>query len=791
MYLNLFKIILRNIWKYRTYSIINLVGMGIGIAALIWAFVLHQFAFSFDDFHKEKHTVYRTLVTKKNAEGLRGLAPMPLVAHVKNDFAGVTNAARWDSRGLSVTAGSGTVFTENVHFTDPGFFTMFQFPLVSGNHNFKDNNTVLITEKTAKKYFGNQNAVGKTLTFYAGETYALPLTVTGVLKNVPSNSTIHFELIANFDNYLNTDGSKMAADNWGWFMNAAFFQIPDAANASRIQAAMNKYNPLQNNARNDWQVAAYKLVSIADIATWSNVLETNSLYERPNNSAAYGTIVLAILIFLSACLNFSNTTVARANRRLKEIGIRKVLGSTYAQLMRQLLFESAAIMLAAIVLAMLINTWWLPIFNAMFGNIQLQANYLTNAPLQLFLLLVLAIATVMAGAYPAFYVSRFNATAIFRGNVRFGGSNIFSRLMLGLQLCIAIITVIAGIAFANNASFQQHFNYGYNVQNTIGMGFSDSASYTILKNEMSKLPGVKALSGTRNHIYFDFRVPAAEAEGIKKEIRFLEVGDTYTQTMQIGLSKGRFFNGSREADYKDALLITQKMVAEYGWTEEQALGKKLTIDSAAYTVCGVVKDFHMGSFFQPLVPVALKLGRPNRYRFLILHADAKDISNVYAKASDTWHRLFPLKPFDGFYQNEVAMKSYKITTNIAIIFQWFAAVSILLTATGLFALVSLTTLKKMKEIALRRVAGASPQHILLLINKSYVWIFVIAAMLGCAGGWALSELLLNLIFEINAGVTAAAPIYAVIALFTITFAITGFKVAQAVRSNPVKLLRTE
>jgi ABC-type antimicrobial peptide transport system permease subunit len=199
----------------------------------------------------------------------------------------------------------------------------------------------------------------------------------------------------------------------------------------------------------------------------------------------------------------------------------------------------------------------------------------------------------------------------------------------------------------------------------------------------------------------------------------------------------------------------------------------------------------MESLYNPMAPVAFKLGRENRYQYIILQARPQDLTTVYAKATDAWKRLFPLKPFNGFYQNEVKADTYKTTTSIAIIFRWFAIVCILLTTTGLFALVTLTALKKMKEIALRRVVGAAPQHVLVLINQNYFWIFIVSSILGCLGGWALTKLLLDLIFKVNSGVSVTALIGAVVALFVITACITSIKVWQAIRTNPVKLLRTE
>ncbi len=387
--------------------------------------------------------------------------------------------------------------------------------------------------------------------------------------------------------------------------------------------------------------------------------------------------------------------------------------------------------------------------------------------------------------------NRFNPSAIFRGNVKFGGSNLFSRLMLGLQLSIAFITVIAGIAFSNNAKFQRDYDFGYSMENTVGVIFNDSLSYNALKNELAKIPEVKSIAGTRNHIAFGYRSVIAQSQGQKKETSLLEVGNDYVKTMELKLIAGRDFDREKESDYSNALLITQNLASLYGWNENQALAKRIIIDSTSFSVVGIIKDFHQGYLFNLAEPVALKLGRENNFRFLVMQAKQNQLSTVYSKANEAWKRLFPLKPFNGFYQNQITAEAYNVSNSIAIIFRWFALVSILLTATGLFALVSLTALKKMKEIALRKIVGASPRHILVLINKNYFWIFIVSSVIGCYGGWTLTNLLLNMIFKINSGVSTGALVGSIAALFIITSVITSIKVWQAIRTNPVKLLKTE
>jgi len=792
MFKNFYKIVLRNMWRHKGYTLLNIFGMGVGLAAIVWGFQTYRHCFSYDDFHKDQDKIYRGLTYQSGANGVRGIFPMAAVHEAKADFAGIAEAVRYDGRGLSVRYNKNEAFAEQAEFTDPAFFDLFNFPLVAGSNNLKDKNAVLITEDIAVKYFGKQDPLGKTLIFYSGEKYEMPLTVTGVLKNVPMNSSMRFGFITNFENYLQGDGSKIAPDNWSWMLDAAFFKIPNKADVPRITKSLEKYLPIQNKARMDWKASGFKLISLHENAIASREdISSNGLWERPDDAPAFGPFVLAILIFLSACLNFSNTTVSQANRRLKEMGLRKVMGSSHRQLVVQLLLECCFIVILAALLSVLLNAFWIPTFNQMFNGIKVEANYFSDPPLLLFIIASVLFTTLLAGFYPAFYISRFNPTTIFRGTVKFGGTNLFSRIMLGMQLSIAVTTVIAGIAFARNSEFQKNYDYGYNIKSTVGMIISDTTAFPALKNEMAAVPQVTALAGTRSHIGYGFGNVITESEGKKNETKYMEVGRDYIKTMNLKVAEGRAFDPQMEGDYTNSILITQKLAARYGWKDKEALGKPIQIDSNRYTVIGVMKDFHVSELFRPIEPVAMKLGKENRYLFLVMETKIQDIELVYAKAKDAWKKILPMKPFTGFYQNEIMREAYQTTSNIAKIFFWFAIVSVLLTVTGLFSLVSLTVMKKMKEIAVRKVAGARAKHILVLINRGYFWVFIAGAALGCYGGYALTKLLLDLVFGVNAGIASSTLIYSVIVLFLIAGITSGIKVWQAVRTNPVKLLRTE
>jgi len=788
---NYLKTALRNLWRFKSYTLINIIGLGVGIAAMVWGYQDYRFSFSFDNFHPDVDNVYRGLTYRQGGEGVYGVFPMAAVQSAKNDFFGITEVARINKSMVNIKSPRDETFTEVVDFTNPSFFRLFNFPLIKGSNDLNDRSAVLITQKTAEKYFGRIDPIGKTLLFYAGESFAFPLTVKGVLKNPPLNSTQKFDLITSLDNVMQQNGERIAGNDWGLLLDAAFFKIPNKSDVPAIANGMKKYLAVQNNARQDWKVSGFKFISIRESASLDNVIQSNSLFHRPSDAAAYGAFITALLILLCTCLNFSNTTVARYNGRLKEIGIRKVMGGTQRQLIMQMLLECSVMVFGAILLSTILNHYWLPLFNHMFVYVDLRADYLHDAKLLLFLAGMFIFTTLLAGAYPAFYISRYNPSSIFRGSVKFGDSNLFSRIMLGLQITISLIAVIGGIGFARNAAFQNTFDFGFNIHNTLGISVKDKNTYDALKNELAKLPQITALAGTRNHIGFDYRREVAEAEGLKKEARFFEVGADYVQTMGLKMAAGRTFDRSLVSDFSSSAIVTEKFAAMYGWKPAEALGKQVHVDKETYSVVGVLKDFHPASLFEPAFPLIMKATREDSYRYLIVQASNKDLTNVYTISRDIWKKLFPLQPFNAFYQDQMIAESYRTSTSIAKIFLWLAVITVILTASGLFALISLTLLKRMREIAVRKVVGATSRDIYLLVNKGYFWIVLAGTAFGCYAGWSLAKLLLNQIYRINNGISTLTMILSVVMMILVALVTTGIKVWQAIKAKPAKLLRME
>jgi putative ABC transport system permease protein len=783
-------IIIRNLWKNKLYSFINIITLAVGIASMVWGIQDYRYSFSYNNFHPGSSQIFRVLTNVAGSDNRKGYCPQYLAQVAKNDFPSVRQAVRWDGRDLSVKADQSDPFSAYVHFTDPQFFEIFNFPLVSGSNQIGDRSTVLITQKAAKKYFGDADPVGKPLVFYSDEPYKMPLKVTGVLKDPPVNSSFQFELITQTSNQLKPDGTVMKNDDWGWFSDAVFLKISDPADAPGLAKAFAKYVPLQQSARRDIQLKAFSLQPLSRVADAYDI-DNNSLYRRPNDSAAFGPLVLSFLILLSACLNFANTSVAQSNRRLKEIGVRKVMGSSLRQIVFQQLLECAFIVGIAICLSVILNNFWLPTFNSMFQGVKVEAHYFSDFRLLGFLAIILIGVTLLAGAYPAFYIGRFNASNIFRGSVKFGGNNFFSRILLGLQVTISFITVIAGVAFSRNSAFQNNYDYGYEKANVIGVDLHSPSNYTATRDAFASIQGVDKLAGTINNVGFSYYNLALQANGEKKESLFLKTGEHYIDLMKLKLVAGRDFLASGKGDIEKSMIMNEKLAFQFGWKPQDALGKQVSMgDTLTYTVVGVLKDFTPGTLFEPMEPVAMVLADPAQYSKIIIRAKPGSLSSVFAQARSTWSRLYPMRPFGGYYQDEVAAEAANVNKSIATIFFWFAIISVIMAATSMFALVSLNVLKKSKEIAIRKVVGAEDRHIFQLVMKGYSWILLISAVLGCYAGYALARLLMDLIFQINSGVSTSSLAISFISVLVICGATIGVRVWLVLRTKATDALKS-
>lgn len=785
---NYLRIVLRNVRKNVFYVLVNVLGMGIALACCIIAYVNYQFDRDFDAFHTKKNRVFKLDSRKTSNDLIYGITPLPLAKAAAEKIPEIEEAVRLYSLRSNVKS-KGTVYNEVVHFVDEGFFNLFDFPISRGStQDISKPESIILTEKIAKKYFGNEDPIGRTIELFTDQDFRKPMKVIALVGEYPFNSSIHFDMIAHTDHIM-FQGEPIDHQDWARFADVTFVQLKDPGAKSRVEEQLAQFVPIQNSNREDWQINAFLLDPLSDIAHTALEKRANYLRESTPPSAVWGPSLLAFLLLLAACLNLTNTTIALSNRRLKEMGVRKVMGSSRKQLVGQLLGESFGICLLAFGLSLCFVQLLLPQYNAMWDFLELEISYFDNLSLVGFLIITLLGATFLAGAYPAFYISGFEVTKIFRGKVQFSGNNLFSRFMLGAQVMIAIMALAGGFVFARNANFQKTADMGYLREGVMAVPVLDGQSYEILKEKAAQHPDVIKMAGARDQVGSIYRTKDAKWRDEDVEVHYLGAGEGYLDMMQIRLKEGRFLAEERGSDAEGSIMVNEKLVRRLAW--EDPLNQQLLIDSNYYQVVGVVEDFYQGDFFRPLEPLVIQMIPKEEYHLLALTAPAEKLIGINQYLLEEWNALFPYRPYEGFFQDQVLAKEALITNNVKWVFVFFAVITVILTTVGLFALISLNIVRRMKEIAIRRVVGASLKNITVLLNFRYFLISFLGVLVGTAGGYFLVRSLLDSIFAVHVGVEPWVLGLAGMGVLGIIVLTILLKMLGVIRMNPARVLRSE
>ncbi len=785
---NYFTLTLRHLSRNGRYLIINVLGLGIALGFCILAYLNYEFANTYDHWHRDADRIVRAEMVKASNGETYGVCPSALGPAAAADLPGVEAQCRYDSRG-TVVKRDDAVFNEVLYFADENFFQFFDFPVVAGSLDLSDRSRVIIDEETAEKYFGSENPVGQTLIFYADTDQRMPLTVGGVLKNIPLNSSLRFNFMTHLDNQMEGP-NRVDYVSWKWSMDAVFLKLKNAADLPAVAAGLQTYVAPRNTARPDWTVTGYRLEPLRELALNSQALRSNLLWQGVPPAAVWGNLTMAILLLLTAALNFANMTIAVCNRRLREMGVRKVMGGTRFQLMRQLLGESLVVVVLAaglgMVLAYPIVNW----FNATWKFTSLRVDY-SDPYLVTYIVGAVAFTTLLAGSYPAFYISSFRPSSIFRGGVLFGGSNLFSRLMMGLQVVISLVAVVTGVSFAQNAEFNRKADIGFDYQPILQAWLPAELDYRRFDDAVKGLPGVVATAGSLDLPGFGYTMIDFKWQGEGQEAILYRVGNDFPQVMGMRLAEGNWAAPAVDTSASSEIVVNQMFARQVGGNSP-VIGQEITFQNRTVRIAGVVSDFMTNNPFQAIRPAVLNpVPIKNWRRCLLKTANTEQQPQVMAAIETKWKQLFPYTPFNVGYQNEMLRDATEASDNIANSMVGFAGVAILLSITGLFSLVSLNVLRRMREVAVRRVLGASAGQVGWILNKSYVWIFSLAIVLGCISGRFLALKLMDSIFKINIGVQPTALAWSTLGVVAVAIGTIGLKLWQTLRVNPADVLRGE
>lgn len=783
---NYLKTSLRSLTKNPLSSFINLFGLAVAIGICLIVYSFMEFDMTIDDFHENKDKVYLTTfhVDRDGTERHLGLSPTPLGEMLRKDFPQIQKVCRVEDFGAVVVLDD-KVFNESIRYVDPEFLEMLTFPLKWGQASSLDDlNSIIFSDFMAEKYFGRENPIGKDVVLRFGDIRKT-FTVTGVAEKFPLAHAIDFGFLINFEN-VSTTHPDYDLTNWRGFVNATLIEVERPADLATVADNMDRYKELQNSVREDWAISSFEFVKLADLHNrsgdiWSDI---------SSGTSDEGRLVLPIIgifMLMLACFNYINIAIVSAAKRLKEIGVRKVIGANKKLVILQFMAENIFVTLFALVFGLLLGMFvFLPWFNQLF-NINLELR-MTDGNLWLFLLSVLLFTGVASGIYPAFYIAKFEVVRIFKGSVQFGKKNKLTKVFLAFQLILACITITCGVIFSQNTTYQANRSWGYDPTESLYVRVPDESAFNKMNAAMMQNPNVLQTSGSQNHLGRSTLTRVIDTPERQYEIQELAVDAKYLESIGVELLAGRLFRDQFESD-KTTVVINELMAKSMEL--DDPIGTTFKIDSIQYQVIGMVRDFHVYSFFNEIRPAMFRVADKENYRYLYMKVMSGTSEETYTALQEEWAALFPETPFNGGHQQDVFGNYFEEIGNHAKFMKAVAFIAVMLAALGLYGLVTLNVSGRVKEFSIRKVLGARLGHIATNITKQYVLLFIIALAIGGPVSFFLMEALLDAVYEYHIPMTVSGVLIAIVLLIIVLLATVSTQVGKVSKTNPVNGLRTE
>ncbi len=809
---NYLLVALRNLRKQKGYTFINIAGLALGLTTCLFILLYVQDELSYDQFHENADRIYQT--------GMRGLiggqaleiatTSTPMGPAMLEDFPEVENMVRVKSMGRTLFARGTTKFYENqVYWADSTFFSIFNFPLLQGNPQtaLTAPNTIVLTESTARKYFGNENPMGQTLRFDNDAEYA----ITGIAADPPSNSHLQFDILVSMETVLPFLNSVWLSHHLHTYLLLQDRPRPEAtaeALTAKLPGLINRY------VASEFEMivgTSYEEALAGGMEFGYFIQPLDGLYLNHVGSDAIGATsdiryiyilsAITLLILLLACINFMNLATARSANRAKEVGLRKVLGSERRQLVQQFLGESVLMALFAFLVAIILVIVLLPLFNALAGK----TITLTLGRALGMLGVLGAIALVcgmLAGIYPAFVLSSFKPAKVIKGTLSTGASGIWMRRgLVVVQFAVSITLLIGTGAVFNQLRYMQNERLGFSGEQVMVLPLESAAGregFNGFQNRLTQNAGVISVAASdfvpgRVENTTAFRpvgAPSSEAYVLATA----RVSHNYLETLDLELLHGRDFQISMSTDSTDATIINEAAVRELGMTPEQALGKQILEIAAGpnnedytRTIIGVVKDFHFESLHQPIRGIALNID-PGQFRRITVRVQPENLQATLGFIQSEWEILEPGFPYNAVFLNEDFNRFYARENRLSDLFITLTLLAIAIACMGLFGLASFIAQQRTREIGVRKVLGASTSSIVLLLSREFTRLVLIASVIAVpAGFFAVRQWLQNFAYQTDLG----WPLFALSigSALLIAWLTVSYQSIKAALVNPVESIR--
>jgi putative ABC transport system permease protein len=799
---NYFKIAVRSLWKNKKFSSINIVGLAIGMACSLLIFLFVQEESSYDRFNKDAGNIHRVVKDFLNDDGSRvpdATTPAALGPALQREVPEITKVTRvypnWGGSWL-IKYGDRKITEENLYRVDSSFFDVFTFSFIKGNAAtaLKDVSSIVLTESTAKRYFGNEDPIGKILTLDASQE----IKVTGVIKDVPGNAHFHFDFLVSF---RQLDGNLDA--NWGGYNYYTYVRVKDGTNMAELtKKIQGVYERNQKERYSVFYTQPLTAIHLTSHLKWELEPNGDKLY-------VYVFTIIGLFILLIAAINYINLATAKSSLRAKEIGIRKVSGAVRASLVRQFLLESVITCLIAATLAIVIAQLLLPVIN----SITLKHLTVMGDPVVLlYLFLAALLVGLIAGIFPALYLSSFKPIMVLKGfKLNDKGALSLRKSLVVVQFTISIVLIIGALIIAQQMKYIQSAKLGFKKDQVVvikNAGYLSAPDRNAFLNTVRQFPGVKKAATSSIILGGGFSTTRIKAKGSDKEqqLNFSNVGFDYMDVMGIEMKEGHGFSSNFPADTMNngipggpleqtigGLVINETAVKEFG-LGYPALGKQLEWsndkDTSYYvTVVGVAKDFHFTSLRNEIKPFGF-LTVPGRQNNFTVKLSANNIKGSLVQLENEWKKFSTERPFEYVFLDESFSKLYASEARFQKLFISLVVLGMFIACLGLLGLATFAAQQRVKEIGIRKVLGASVINVVGLLSRDFLKLIVIALILAVPIAWiAMDKWLQDFAYRIHIEwwvFVVAAIIAILIALVTIST-----QAIKAAIANPVKSLRTE
>jgi ABC-type antimicrobial peptide transport system permease subunit len=810
---NYLKIALRTIWKHKGYSLINVVGLAVGLACALFILLWAQDELSYDRFHAGAEDIYRVEHDFLGPQGLFHLnvTSLPLGPALKAEVPEVVDAVRTSSPGtLLIRSGEKAFFESGVRAVDPSFLTMFTFPLLAGEPRetaLARPGTLVMTDEMARKYFGPDDPVGRTVTINNKHAF----TVTGIMKAAPPNSTLRPDMLVPIE-FLKELGQW--SDRWQRTGRQTWVRLDRRASAPAVDGKITRLvwdrtreqirtgpewseiegDPEALSRFNDENRAdRYMLKRLVD-------LRLTSTYGFDRSSQGIQNVRLfsavALLVLLVACINFMNLATARSAARAREVGLRKLVGASRSAIGAQFYGESIVTTALAVVLAVWLVLVLLPAFN-MVAVKRIGPEALLGWRFLAGILTVAGITSLVSGSYPAMLLSSFQPVKVLKGRLAAGGRGApFRKALVVVQFSLSIILLIGMGTVRRQIDFVRDRSLGYDKENLLYLPLrgETAGSYGSLKAELLRSPRVAAVTGTGERPAFVFdNSTGADWDGKDPELQVLVsngVSDfDFVETMKVDMVAGRPFSQAHPGDKGRAFLVNEEVPKLMGLGPAEAVGRRFSFMSVDGTIVGVMKNYHFQSLRNAIEPLAVVLD-PEAVRFAVIRLRAGDVPSGLEAVESAWQAVNPLYPFEGRFIDEDFDQIYRSDESLGAILNVFATVAVLIACLGLLGLASFMAEQRTKEIGVRKVLGASVGGVVVLFSKEFAkWVAIANLIAWPVGYLAMKSWLSGFAFRVPQPwwVFAASGAGALaIAMLTVSF-----QAMRSALSDPIKALRYE